>query len=366
MTIRIEHRPVHSFEALGAEWRALEAIADPAFFQSWSWVGCLAAERYPDPVLLRATAAGRTLGLALFNRRRGRLCLAETGEAARDAPFIEHNAPLCATAAPATLPAAMLRAAWAVPGTRRLVLSGTTPALAAAAGGIALRAQPRTAPFVDLAAIRAAGGDYLATLGSNTRYQLRRSARHYATHGALRLERATTAAEALAWLDALILLHVATWRARGQPGAFATPYLLRFHRALIDHGLPRGEVDLLRLSAGDTMVGYLYNFRLGGRVLAYQSGLAAEAAGPHGKPGLTCHHFAIERALQAGDAVYDFLAGGDRYKRNLGHAAQPLLWAELVPRWSLAGIAARLRGALRLAADRDQSSPGNPAATSAR
>jgi CelD/BcsL family acetyltransferase involved in cellulose biosynthesis len=343
MTPGIEILPVPSFAELGAAWRALEATADPAFFQSWSWIGCLAEERYPDPVLLRATAGGRTLGLALFNRQRGRLCLAESGDPARDAPFIEHNAPLLDRAAPAGLATAMLRAAWGAAGTHRLVLSGIAPDLALAAGGVPVRAQWREVPYADLDAIRAAGGDYLATLSGNTRYQLRRSARHYAALGAVRLERAATEAEALAWFDALIVLHGASWRARGKPGAFADPFMVRFHRALIRQALPRGEIDLLRLRAGEQPVGYLYNFRLGGRVLAYQSGFELSHAGLHGKPGLTCHHFAVERALAAGDAIYDFLAGADRYKRSLTNAAARQLWIELVPRWSPLGVVARLR-----------------------
>jgi CelD/BcsL family acetyltransferase involved in cellulose biosynthesis len=51
---------------------------------------------------------------------------------------------------------------------------------------------------------------------------------------------------------------------------------------------------------------------------------------------------AIEQALARGDSVYDFLAGADRYKRSLANAEVPLLWAELVPRWSALGLAARL------------------------
>ena len=34
-------------------WRGLEARAAAPFFRSWTWVGCLAAERFPDPYLLR-------------------------------------------------------------------------------------------------------------------------------------------------------------------------------------------------------------------------------------------------------------------------------------------------------------------------
>ena len=141
--MQIQTSAVQDFVRLGEEWRALEAaVPGLSFFQSWSWVGCLAAERFPDPVLLRAEQDGRLVGLALFNRRAGALCLAESGDAALDAPFIEHNAPL--TTQPEVRDA-LLRAAWRVPGVRRLRLGGVPPGLMAAAGGVAWRQQTRPA-----------------------------------------------------------------------------------------------------------------------------------------------------------------------------------------------------------------------------
>jgi len=338
--VRIHQTRIESFATLGEEWRALEArLPEASVFQGWSWVGCLAHERYPDPVLLRAESGGRTVGLALFNRAGGRLCLAESGEAALDAPFIEHNAPLAAPEAVAPL----LDAAWRLRGMRRLVLNGVAPAVLEAAGGVAWRRQKREAPFLDLAAVRAAGGDPLALCSANTRQQIRRSDRAYATRGALRIEVASTPAEALGFFDALLPLHAATWQARGRPGAFATPFLQRFHRALIAEAVPRGEVWMTRVQAGAEVLGVLYNLRRGGRLSAYQSGLDHAGAGRHEKPGLTSHALAIGHAVAAGEAVYDFLAGADRYKLSLASGSAPLWWAELVRPWSLAGVAARLR-----------------------
>lgn len=342
MTLKVEAAPFPGFAELGDLWRGLEARADPSAFQSWTWMGCLAEERFRDPVLLRATGPdGGLAGLALFNRRGGSLWLGASGDPALDAPHVEHNAPLMADGAD---PAPLVAAAWRLGGVRRLGLPGVSAALAMVAGGLALREQVEPTPWIDLDWVRAAGGNYLATRSANTRQQLRRSLRHY---GGVALEEATEPAQARDWLDALIALHQADWRRRGKPGAFAAPFMRRFHAELIARALPRGEVEVLRGVSGGGTIGYLYNFRLAGRVLAYQSGLDHAGAGAHGKPGLTLHLLAIQRALDQGARSYDFLAGAARYKTSLANAEATLVWTERVRPWSPLGMAVRLRGLLR-------------------
>ena len=346
-------------------WQSLEARAEPSFFQSWAWVGCLAEERFVDPVLLAAEEDGRTVALALFNRRRHRLApealhLGENGAEAVDSVFVEHNGPLVERNREALLPALLraalhaplLQAAGAPARHRRLVLSGVGDTqLQAARAAVAENnpggshiglLQTRPAPFVDLAGLRRSGASFLESLSANTRYQLRRSARRYAGSGALVLRRPATLEEAWAFLDALAGLHQATWQRRGLPGKFAAPAFLRFHRTLLARTLPRGEADLLRIAAGERVIGYLYNFRFRGRVLAYQSGFDYAGAGPHEKPGMTCHHLAIEAAAAEGMECYDFLAGADRYKTSLASGAVPLHWLEIAPRWSVGGVLNRL------------------------
>ena len=341
-------------------WQSLEARAELSFFQSWTWVGCLAEERFPDPVLLTAEEDGRTVALALFNRRRTLvtpevLHLGESGSAL-DSVFVEHNGPLVERGRENLLPA-VLRAAFDAPvaaegRTRRrcLVMSGVDGKCLEAAhaaiadGGHVYLLQTRPAPFVDLAGLRRAGTDFLQGLSANTRYQLRRSARRYAQAGPLAIERPATLQQALEFLDGLAAQHQATWRRRGQPGMFASPEFLRFHRTLVARALPRGEVDLLRMTAGSRVFGYLYNFRFRGEVLTYQSGFDYAAAGVHEKPGMTCHHLAIEAYAAEGMDRYDFLAGADRYKTSLASASEPLHWLEISPRWSLEGVLNRLHG----------------------
>lgn len=350
--LRVTLSPPGDLSGVEAAWRELEARADAPFFRSWTWVGCLAAERFPDPVLARALRDGRLVGLALFNRHgrpwSRRLALGESGDPRLDSPFVEHNGPLLAAGEGRAAERAILRAALALPGIGALRLSGVEPSLLQAAreaGAVLTGLHERPAPRVRLDGLPPGEGAYLEALSANTRQQLRRSNRRYAAGGALALERAETVPEALEWLDALVALHGAAWRARGRPGAFAEPFMLRFHRALVARGVPRGEVDLLRASAGGRVIGYLYNFRRGGHVCAYQSGFDYAVPEPHAKPGLTSHHLAIERARAVGDRTYDFLAGDDRYKRSLATGVETLAWAEAARPRSLLGLAARARRA---------------------
>src|SRR5277367_1190577 len=121
--------PVTDWVGLGEQWRELESRADVSFFQSWTWVGCLAAERYDDPVVLQARRGDRTLALGLFNRRRGwpfdTLWLHETRKPPLDSLFIEHNGLLvgsgCGAATDDALRTACLAAA------RRVALPGQAP-----------------------------------------------------------------------------------------------------------------------------------------------------------------------------------------------------------------------------------------------
>jgi CelD/BcsL family acetyltransferase involved in cellulose biosynthesis len=334
---------------VATRWRALETRCAASFFQSWSWVGCLAAERFTDPVLLAVREAGEDVALALLNRRATLLApttlwLAESGNPALDAMYVEHNG-ILHTQGHAKQLTSCLAALLGAGRTTRLVLSGVDDAhLEAARGTGALLRLEKTqnAPFIDLAGLNEDPSGFLDMLSSGTRYQLRRAERRYGTRGTLAIRRAGTVAEAYAVLAELAVHHQITWTARDRAGAFANPAFTRFHHALIAESLPRGEIDLLRITAGDALIGCLYNFRHRGQALAYQSGFNYADAGPHEKPGLVCHHMAIEAARADHLTRYDFLAGEDRYKSSLANDATALHWFELMPRWSPRALALRL------------------------
>ena len=336
-------RPNLEDPVLEARWEALADAWNAGPFRSWTWVGCLARERYPDPVLAEVHEGKALVGMALFNRRRiglsAALYLHEAGIAAQDAVFIEHNGMLAVPAKSRAVLAATLREASRLVG--RVVLSGVDEAGLAgaqAAGGIVGPLQTRIAPFVCF--------DQDGGFSRNTRAQLGRSGRSYAASGPITVERAAMVTDALAWLERLLALHVKTWSARGVASGFASEPVQRFHQALIRRGVPEGMVDLLRVCAGEREIGYLLNLRGAGRVMAYQSGFDYAGARPQEKPGLTCHAAAMRQAQLSGAAEYDFLAGDSRYKRSLANDARPLHWFTWQRRLSWPGAAALARRAV--------------------
>ena len=340
---------VTDWTSIQERWRELETRADSSFFQSWTWVGCQAAERYSRPVLLEGRRNGSVIALALLNRRKSwpfgeALWLGESGVPTLDDVFVEHNGVLidraCRTSVLPNIISVLLRHPVAPRHRairRRLVLSGVDAGVAHAIDRSQAHVTVRDAlpaPFVDFANLE---GSFLDNVSPNARYQIRRSARRYAERGLLTLDRAETPADAQKYLDGLLALHQKTWTRRRRPGAFANPRFAAFHRALIDRGFPRGEIDLVRISAGEHIIGYLYNFCYAGRVASYQSGFDYDDLGPHHKPGLTSHHLAIEHYRAVGFRSYDFLAGGDRYKTSMANASDTLFWLDVTARHSALG-----------------------------
>ena len=348
---------------LERQWRALAAEAGASYFQDWGWVGCMAAERYADPVLIEVKRDQTLVGLALFNRRKwpggASLHLQESTDPSLASIFVEHNGPLLSIIDPVlrqAVLASMLSCAINGPigetalRARRLVLSGVPPECADAAlmtGGLVAEKSARIAPYANLSC-DGQERPFIQRLSRNTRHQLRRSNRIYAAQGPLTVRRAGTAVEGLEFLNDMVALHDRTWAARGKTGAFSTASVRRFYQALLADGIPAGEVDLIRVAAGETAIGYLMNFTHAGTVSAYQSGFDYASAGSHQKPGLTSHFLAIEHYQALGFHTYDFLAGADRYKLSLANAHRRLHWLSVMPAWHPASIGTRLRQLMHL------------------
>ena len=320
-------------------WRDLEAHSNCEFFLSWDWIGCWIAETGIALQLIVGRASGSVvlLGLLVPTERRGHVplhipgaCLHTTGDPDQDVITIEYNGFLTARECPGHNPGMTEDAAIRFlldrhPGSTdidelhlRNVASPYVQASDAAEPAV-LRELVWSKPSwrVDLDAIRASGQSYIDTIGANTRQQIRRSMRLYERQGKLVATRARDVPEALEFLDGLKSLHQPYWIGRGEPGAFAFPFFERFQRRLIETCHPHGGVELIRIACGDTAIGYLYNLVYRRQIYSYQSGFLFDAD-PKLKPGLVSHCLCIEMHEREADGVYDFMAGNNRYKANLG------------------------------------------------
>jgi CelD/BcsL family acetyltransferase involved in cellulose biosynthesis len=338
-TVEFSQEALPSLATLEREWRALEAIARPSFFTSWQWIGTFlaAVPTAHRPHLLRGVAQGETVALALLGagvtRRHGLVnsrafYLNETGDPRFDSITIEHNGIL----APAGREAAILYAAVAWFADRsdladELYLRGSLLRLPEAAvedRGLGRSETTLPSYSLDLGLLSSSGGELSAVLSANARQQLRRALRHFEADGPLQLSPAAETAEAQAFFAELKALHCASWERRGRKHSFSNEFFEPFHRLLIERSFAGGGTQLLKATAGSRVIGYLYNFRLGNRIYAYQSGFAE--AGRHERPGIVTHALAIRHAFQSGAQVYDFMAGRNRLKESFSTHCEPMLW----------------------------------------
>ena len=331
--------PVESRLALEAEWRTVEQQFAPGFFLSSAWIGTWLATPPATLRLYRMTArrSGELAGIAILVANATRpllrapsrgLHLHAAGDERWDCVAIEHNGFLAAPADQAALIAAL--GAWFAGGAGGLGYELQLPGLATELSDDFLDRRrllhstlTRPGFAVDLARIRDKG-DFAALLSSNARQQLRRAQRDLAEDGPLAIAEARDLGEALEFFAALKALHVRSWQRRGQRHAFSEPYFEIFHRALIERSLALGATQLLRVTTGGRPIGYLYNFRHGGRIYSYQSGF--DDADRKRRPGAVSHALAIGHAAAAGAMTYDFLAGENQLKASFATERYTLAW----------------------------------------
>jgi CelD/BcsL family acetyltransferase involved in cellulose biosynthesis len=317
------------WDELSVLWRDLETRADATFFLSWDWIGCWLAETAISPPVLVGRQGGVVvlLGALVPSSRpetgpiaiRGAR-LHATGDDEQDVITIEYNGFLVDRALGDTAEDSAVAFLMQSRRIDELLLRNVARDYAAAGSGTGLLHTLiwRKPSFrIDLDAVRATGRTYLDGLSANSRQQIRRSMRLYEKSGPLRLTRARDVAEAMAFLDGLKELHQPYWISRGERGAFAYPFFVRFQHRLITTCFDHGTLELVRISRGDVAIGYLYNLIYRRRVFAYQSGFLFEADAKL-KPGLVSHVMCIEDHVQNGMGLYDFMAGDARYKSSLG------------------------------------------------
>ena len=348
--------PLPSLALLRSIWGELELRSHCSFFLTWNWIGSwlqLIANR-SDTLLIKVTRRSQIVALGVFAAKRAwggagptHLRLHETGDRALDDLTIEYNGLLCEAGLEHAALTAVVRflessgRRWST-----LDLAGldaaAVPLQDLAASSNTLRVRRRPTHYVDLAKVRAQG-DYLSTLGPQTRSAIRRTARKLvAQFGTLSTTVANDADTKLVYFRALIRLHEAHWRSKeGHAGAFSDARIVAFHEHLLATGA--GSVQLLCLSAGEQVVGYAYNVVHRGIVYFYQAGVDYPHCAGYGSPGLLLLTQAVEHAIAMGHERFEFMAGSADYKRKLGAGQGELLWLSL----DRPSVGSQLRNAAR-------------------
>lgn len=167
--------------------------------------------------------------------------------------------------------------------------------------------QPQYAcPVIDLA-----GASSVADLVSP---RMRRNLRHERNRLAREPDctiREATSATLACDLAALFRLHGRRWSERGEAGVLTDERIRRFHAEVADAMLGRGLV-LRVIQRGARIIGCHYGFRSHETEAFYIGGFDPEWR--HLSPGKMLVAEAIDAAIAAGVARFDFLRGSESYK----------------------------------------------------
>lgn len=339
--LTIDLHPASEAAAVAAIWQELEARIGAGLTNSWDWTETW-LDHFGDVVphcFAVATSPGGVCGVALLTHGVGRtrgpipirtLHLGTAGEPPSDTIWIEYNRLLVAPNDRSSFAAGILRTvrttslSW-----DSLNLDGFPPEEIDAF----LHLDPdfvvarRACHVMDLRTMRD-GGAY-AGLKRETVAKIRKNRRRFEERfGPITTTWAETVDDGLTILREMIPLHQERWQRSGEPGSFASPRFTAFHEALVRQLLPKNQIVLFRVAAGEQMIGTFYGFVEAGVLYHYQWGL--ERFEPNSlSPGFVVGALCMEAATARGLDELNWLAGDSRYKRDLANAQRELVWAEL-------------------------------------
>ncbi|MBF0480994.1 MAG: GNAT family N-acetyltransferase [Desulfovibrionaceae bacterium] len=181
---------------------------------------------------------------------------------------------------------------------------------------------------VDLCVIPQERTGYVDSLSKSTRNHIRRTIKFYDAVGEIKLRRAASIEEALGMLADLIELKKIILSKRNGASSL-NEHFVKHSTALIRNRFETGEIQMLKIQAGDQVIGYIYNLVYHGHVYFYQSGFHYERDNK-ASPGMLANAEAIVYNARLGNKVYDFLAGEERYKECFANQRSSMLWVRIL------------------------------------
>lgn len=161
--------------------------------------------------------------------------------------------------------------------------------------------------------------EYLTALGSKDRHELRRKLRRFERDHADASIRNTTSDTLDRDLKTFIEMHRG---AAGEKGTFMRPQVVAFFERIARVGLDEGWLRMDTLEVGERALAMTFGFQLERKFYLYNSAYESDLA--RLSPGLVLTAKLVERSIDEGLELFDFLRGTERYKFQLGATPVPL------------------------------------------
>lgn len=157
---------------------------------------------------------------------------------------------------------------------------------------------------------------YSEILSSEDRKNLVRYTRRLQTRNSVRIYRCSDESHLPGCLDALFRLHQGRWQNAGQAGTFSSPERREFYAQLSRNLLVRGWLELWVLELDREIAAVQFAFRYRDRVFQLQEGYDHQRSSD--RPGFVLRGHVLKHLIEEKVRSYDFLGGGDPYKRRWG------------------------------------------------
>lgn len=161
--------------------------------------------------------------------------------------------------------------------------------------------------------------DYLDSLGSKQRHELRRKRRRLGRDYPDAVFRTANEETLEHDLKTFVEMHRG---AEGYKGHFMRPEIATFFERIARAFMPLGWLRLDFLEVGDRAVASTFAFEREGVFYLYNSAFESDAAAI--SPGFVLVSELIKTSIERGLKAFDFLRGPERYKYQLGAQAVPL------------------------------------------
>ena len=172
----------------------------------------------------------------------------------------------------------------------------------------------RVCPYVSLPS---SFDGYLKQLSSNFRYNVRRKVKKLIQKTGVRFELWENLAEANQVVEDIFELHARRAKQKGLNTKFKRSLRLAFHQDVVRELVPKGYVKIFHLiTSQNEKIAGMYCFDYNHTLAYFQAGFDPQWA--NFSPGLVMLAKTIEYAINQGYQIFDFMRGGEAYKKNWG------------------------------------------------